>query len=662
MKMKVRFAILLLLTSILPLHAETTEASLEINAGVTLTHFTPLHVFGNNANAWGDPTPVKAKIEKAGNYLIRIPGGSWGDVYHWNSNGTYDKEGHWVPNDTEYSPSKLEKDCTLKFHASRALDGKDDTVWQSNPETDFPDAQWLYVDLAEKTAVDQVQIVWGDVADHAYPYAKVFSVQCWDPKEGRQWMVYGADKDAWIDVKADVKGKGGRQEVKFASTQTQHVRLLLKGSSAGKGGTYTVAEFQVLANGKPVSLASWSPIMASSTSNISAGMDSRDIVGFDKFMDFLGSFTPKAQALVIVNFGSGTPQEAAAWVHYANKVKHYGIQYWEIGNEVGGNWECGGPVNNADYARRYILFYEAMKAEDPTIRIMPNVGATDASQLYDGVACLKTFVDRLAKDKKEKYLDLFSIHQYPNWDQTVPALLESPKTDMASLAVTIKNQLSDYPALADVPVWISEFNTSDHVKPHDISVHIDNGLWLATYLGEFIRNFGPRAFATMWDVTNGGSAINKVDGGDHGYLQAEGGPYQYQERADYWSMTQLTNHWAIPGDDRDHQLVEATCDASSLAVYADARPDGKLSLLVVNKSPENEVKATLKIRGFKPDAKAEAWSFDSTNYKWNTDKEPYHADPDLPPTLHTLKKVSSEFKYTFTPYSITVLQLEPKSR
>jgi alpha-L-arabinofuranosidase len=389
-------------------------------------------------------------------------------------------------------------------------------------------------------------------------------------------------------------------------------------------------------------------------------MDTRQVIGFEPFMDFMNAFSPHAVPLVIVNFGSGSPEEAAAWVHYANKIKNYGIKYWEVGNEVAGDWEVGGPLNNADYARRYIKFYEAMKAEDPSITIFPNVGAQDASELYDGKACLQSFVERLSKDGKEKYLDVVSIHQYPAWDKPVPALLDSPQTDMPSLAATIKSQLAPFPVLKDIPVWISEYNTSDHIKPHDISVHLDNGLWLSTYLGEYIRNFGPRAFATMWDIQNGGSAIHKVDGGDHGYLQAEGGPFQYQERADYWSMMQLTNHWSIPGDARDHFLVDATTNASCLAVYADARPDGKLSLLVINKSPENEVKAAIRIRGFKPASKGAAWSFDSTNYKWNTDKEPYHADPDLPPTLHLIKKASSEFKYTFTPYSITVLQLEPK--
>ncbi|MDX2682608.1 hypothetical protein PV333_41195 [Streptomyces sp. NY05-11A] len=46
-----------------------------------------------------------------------------------------------------------------------------------------------------------------------------------------------------------------------------------------------------------------------------------------------------AQPVITVNYGSGTPDEAAAWVRYANITKGYGIKYWEVGNEVPGNRE-----------------------------------------------------------------------------------------------------------------------------------------------------------------------------------------------------------------------------------------------------------------------------------------------------------------------------------
>ena len=55
-----------------------------------------------------------------------------------------------------------------------------------------------------------------------------------------------------------------------------------------------------------------------------------------------------AQPVITVNYGSnsagtggGDPNEAAAWVRYANSTKHYGVSYWEIGNEVYGNGTYG---------------------------------------------------------------------------------------------------------------------------------------------------------------------------------------------------------------------------------------------------------------------------------------------------------------------------------
>jgi len=60
-------------------------------------------------------------------------------------------------------------------------------------------------------------------------------------------------------------------------------------------------------------------------------------------MTYARSFTAAADPIVTVNVGTGTPQEAAAWVHYANVVKGYGIRYWQIGNEWTATGRPGGP-------------------------------------------------------------------------------------------------------------------------------------------------------------------------------------------------------------------------------------------------------------------------------------------------------------------------------
>ena len=45
------------------------------------------------------------------------------------------------------------------------------------------------------------------------------------------------------------------------------------------------------------------------------------------------------QVFITVNYGSGTPAEAADWVRYSNITNGCGFKYWEVGNENYGDWE-----------------------------------------------------------------------------------------------------------------------------------------------------------------------------------------------------------------------------------------------------------------------------------------------------------------------------------
>src|SRR5690348_5160646 len=126
---------------------------------------------------------------------------------------------------------------------------------------------------------------------------------------------------------------------------------------------------------------------------------------FDAFMGVVHA--TGAQAMITVNYGSGTPQEAAGWVQYANKgganyngpvptyaggssTGHtYGIKYWEIGNEIYGNgtygadWEYDvnglGPTT---YANNVVAYSQAMKAVDHSIKV--GVVLTAPSNWPDG--------------------------------------------------------------------------------------------------------------------------------------------------------------------------------------------------------------------------------------------------------------------------------------
>ncbi len=142
--------------------------------------------------------------------------------------------------------------------------------------------------------------------------------------------------------------------------------------------------------------------------------------GFNYFVPLITSLNP--QTFVTVNYGSGTPQEAAAWVAYANadaalqgsaadvnlgsdangfdwrtagywsalrassplatddgrnflrlnRPAPFGLRYWEVGNECYGTWEYDLQSAQHDpvvYGTRFAQYFAAMKAVDPTIKI-----------------------------------------------------------------------------------------------------------------------------------------------------------------------------------------------------------------------------------------------------------------------------------------------------
>lgn len=96
--------------------------------------------------------------------------------------------------------------------------------------------------------------------------------------------------------------------------------------------------------------------------------------GTDEFLQYCLDLD--VDPMLVANFGSGTPAEAAAWVACTNTSGHAPrpVQWWGMGNETYGWWEIG-QCEPDEYARRYLECATAMKAVDPTIRLLA-VGET----------------------------------------------------------------------------------------------------------------------------------------------------------------------------------------------------------------------------------------------------------------------------------------------
>ena len=137
-----------------------------------------------------------------------------------------------------------------------------------------------------------------------------------------------------------------------ASGGVDVIQPLLKAADIGLlrygGGSYadyydwqTNTDIQTCIWGNPFGSFTGAPYPYDTTAPFTgASCDSTDSLAFDQFSAQAKAIG--AQSLVTVNYGSGTPAEAAAWVSHSRSTPGDSVALWEVGNENYGCWE----VNN----------------------------------------------------------------------------------------------------------------------------------------------------------------------------------------------------------------------------------------------------------------------------------------------------------------------------
>lgn len=103
--------------------------------------------------------------------------------------------------------------------------------------------------------------------------------------------------------------------------------------------------------------------------NVSWGIPEYNTFGTDEFLDFCKLI--HAQPQIALNLGTGTPQDAAAWVKYVDQHwgDHKGGLLWELGNELWGDFQVGYPSLER-VAQKTLATSEAVRKVDPTSRLI----------------------------------------------------------------------------------------------------------------------------------------------------------------------------------------------------------------------------------------------------------------------------------------------------
>lgn len=333
-------------------------------------------------------------------------------------------------------------------------------------------------------------------------------------------------------------------------------------------------------------------------------LDNKDwMVDTDEFLEWLKK--TGADAMFTVNFGSGTAEEAAAWVKHTNVTKKANIKYWEIGNEVYGNWhpyyEKYGKDGGDIYGKRAREFILAMKKVDPTIKVAV-LGVLEGE-----------WNEKVLKHTAD-VADGIIVHHYPQHfgEENDFALLSSPQT-LDKIYERLHNVVKKHSKNKDkqLEIWLSEWNSVDF-NPGVQTLSIVNGLFVADYLGMLAQVGADNA--QYWDIHNDLTP----EGGDYGYLTRS-----YEEgcgncpRPSYWAFKMASD--ALRG-----KLVKTTVEGDKEAMITTylTQKGNKKSLLVVNKSPYSDYDFKLDIPEFSGKAKMQVLDASTEKLKPGFENDP----------------------------------------
>ena len=379
----------------------------------------------------------------------------------------------------------------------------------------------------------------------------------------------------------------------------------------------------------------------------------------------------KAKVFITVNYGSGSPQEAAGWVRYSNKTKDYDFKYWEVGNENYGSWERdlnARPHDPVTYATRFKEYYRQMKAVDHSIKVgVIIVTGEDSSANYtdETVTNHRTGVTHngwtpvmLTTLRNLGVIpDFVSYHRYaqsPGGEND--ALLLTSSTTWANDAADLRQQLNDYLGRDAHRVELAcTENNSVYSNPGKQSTSLVNGLFLADSLGSLMKT----EFNSLvwWDFRNGqGTADNNSASlygwrqyGDYGIVNAAD-PAGPANRYPTFYVYKLLTHFARGGE----TVVEATSDYPGLGVYAVRKHNGALRILLINKHPSETLNANVTIKGHFMGQQATVFSYGISQdeaARTGTGSADVQSATIILPSGKT-------FSYAQAPYAATVLNLD----
>ncbi|GAA0941903.1 discoidin domain-containing protein [Virgisporangium aurantiacum] len=612
-------------------------------------------------------------------------------AWHWNAAGTWSDpargQGYWtsateVHDDpgVSYGYHLPRRGHTLDMAKddgySRLTDGDPTTFWKSNPYLDshytgVPDAdhpQWMVLSFPEAVPVDQVRVEWGT------PYATGFRVQYWTGQDA----LFPAQPGPvdWKDFpRGTHTGRGGAQTVRVADApvEAQFIRILMTADSdtAPAGSTdvrdrlgYAVRELSILSGStdhvRHRADRTQTMTVVSSTDPWHRATDvekNHEHASFER--TFASGLTAGAPLMVPVPALYGTPDDAAALATYLRNKK---VRRIEVGEEPDGQI-----TQPRDYGALYLQMATAMKAVNPDLEfggpgyqtVIPDWFAwPDANGVRSWTG---QFVAYMRERNRMDDFDFFSFEWYPFDD-----VCEDPAGPLArhpSMLVDILRRQEAAGLPPDIPKVITEYGYSAFAGQPEVElpgaiVNAETAALLLALGGETSYLYGLEPDDVFQEDE---SKPCNTWGNLMLFQNVAGKPVRPMPT--YHAAQLVNRHWVQPGTGR-HTVYLASCSLKikgnypQVTAYALRRPDGKLSVLLLNKDPRRPVtmRVARKTHGVQRPVTGDLDLFQYSPLQWNWVAHPQgrsYPDLDLPP-FHTT--MDDGRAVVLPPYSVTVVR------
>jgi len=405
--------------------------------------------------------------------------------------------------------------------------------------------------------------------------------------------------------------------------------------------------------------------------NLAQGGEESNVFGTAEFIHYCRLIG--AEPYICLNMGTGTLDEAQAWVEYCNgtgdtywanlRRKHgsqepFGVRYWGLGNEVYGHWQLGAKREVADYTKLAKEMAKIVRLTDPSVELvgcgLNGLSEWDRQVLDQNAVDMRYHSIHLYTGHEDYYQNMFMPHQAERALHIVGALIDW----------TRYRQEIDRPLTVAFDEWNVIYRTASGgcEEPYDLS----DALAVATFFNIFHRHCRTVEVANMAQLVNAIAPITTA--GDRLFLQTIYWPCLLYRRhcreiaLDAWvdspahdlrAMAEGTvqpsawppAHRVVDMEPFPYLDVSATVDVGRR----------NLTLAVVNRHREDDIPTAIDILGVAVGREVMRYEVNDPDIRaGNTAEVPNRVG------VHErlLTSAAPHFTYTFPAHSLTVLTLQ----